>query len=292
MDHDQLQHILESEKARAKPIQVRCCVSSGCRASGGVQRLAEIKALVEARNLSDQIQVVPVGCPGMCSRGPLVEVYPKQLMFSEVAAEHTPAIVEATQGKFPSQTTATKIDLNHPFFSRQRRVVRASAGKIDPERLEAYISVEGYAGLLQALQQSPSSVVDTVIQSGLRGRGGAGYPTGLKWATVAKMPTGQKYVVCNGDEGDPGAFMDRSVMEDAPHQVIEGMAIAGYAVGANQGYIYVRAEYPLAIERLERAIKQANKAGLLGHGFLKPLLTSPSKSESEPALSFVEKRQH
>jgi bidirectional [NiFe] hydrogenase diaphorase subunit len=268
MDHDQWQHIATTERAKAKPIELRCCVSSGCRASGSLNRFDEIKGLVEARNLSDQVDVVPVGCPGLCSFGPLVELYPKKVMFSHVAAEHTPAIVESTQGKPPSQSNTKTIDLDHPFFSQQQRIVRTTAGRINPERLESYIAVDGYAGLMQALQQSPASVVETIVQSGLRGRGGAGYPTGLKWATVAKMPAGQKYIVCNGDEGDPGAFMDRSVMEDAPHQVIEGMAIAGYAVGAHQGYIYVRAEYPLAIERLEKAIKQANKAGLLGNGIL------------------------
>jgi bidirectional [NiFe] hydrogenase diaphorase subunit len=145
-------------------------------------------------------------------------------------------------------------------------LVRATAGTLDPLRIESYIAADGYEGLYQALQTSPAAVVESIVDSGLRGRGGAGYPTGLKWATVAKMPAGQKYVVCNGDEGDPGAFMDRSVMEDSSHQVIEGMAIAGYAVGANRGFIYVRAEYPLAIERLDRAIKQANKTGLLGNG--------------------------
>lgn len=272
MDHDEWLNLRDAEKAAKKPNQIRVCTSSGCRASGSEQLLADIDAIVKARNMADHVEVVGVGCPGLCSRGPLVELHPHQRMFCGVGGDHIPAVVEACQGKGPSHGKATskssteEIDLGHPFFSKQRRLVRANAGAIDPLRIESYIGAEGYDGLYQALQMSPAAVVESIISSGLRGRGGAGYPTGLKWATVAKMPAGQKYVVCNGDEGDPGAFMDRSVMEDSSHQVIEGMAIAGYAVGANRGYIYVRAEYPLAIERLDRAIKQAGKAGLLGSG--------------------------
>lgn len=272
MDHDEWLNVRDTERAARKAKQIRVCTSSGCRASGSDQLLSDIDAIVKARNMADQVEVVGVGCPGLCSRGPLVELHPQQRMFCNVGGDQIPAVVEACQGKDSGQSRSVsrsntqEIELTHPFFSKQRRLVRASAGSIDPLRIESYIGAEGYGGLYEALQMSPAAVVETMIQSGLRGRGGAGYPTGLKWATVAKMPAGQKYVVCNGDEGDPGAFMDRSVMEDSSHQVIEGMAIAGYAVGANRGFIYVRAEYPLAIERLDRAIKQANKAGLLGNG--------------------------
>lgn len=266
MDHDEWLSLRDAERAARKPTQIRVCTSSGCRASGSQQLLTDIDAIVKARNLEDQVEVLGVGCPGLCSRGPLVEVYPHQRMFCEVSGDHIPSIVEASHGKASAKSNTQEIDLNHPFFAKQCRLVRATAGTLDPLRIESYIAADGYEGLYQALQMSPAAVVESIVNSGLRGRGGAGYPTGLKWATVAKMPAGQKYVVCNGDEGDPGAFMDRSVMEDSSHQVIEGMAIAGYAVGANRGFIYVRAEYPLAIERLDRAIKQANKTGLLGNG--------------------------
>src|SRR5262249_26359893 len=156
-------------------------------------------------------------------------------------------------------------DANHPFFRGQMKIVCETSGVIDSERVEEYVATEGYRGLHHALtEMTPAEVVQEITKSGLRGRGGAGYPTGVKWATGAKRPGGPKYVVCNGDEGDPGAFMDRSVMESDPHRVLEGMATAGYAVGATQGFIYVRAEYPLAVARLQKAIAQAKKFGALG----------------------------
>ena len=158
-------------------------------------------------------------------------------------------------------------DPKEPFFTEQMSIVLANSGMVDPERIESYIAADGYQALHDVLREmTPKEVVDAMIKSGLRGRGGAGYPTGLKWATVAKTASQQKYVICNADEGDPGAFMDRSVLESDPHSVLEGMAIAAYAVGANQGFIYVRAEYPLAISRLQTAIKQAKQQGLLGSG--------------------------
>jgi bidirectional [NiFe] hydrogenase diaphorase subunit len=160
---------------------------------------------------------------------------------------------------------ATRVDLQHPFFTRQLPIVLENSGKIDPEHAEEYIAADGYEALDTALlDMSPADVIAAVTRSGLRGRGGAGYPTGLKWATVAKNPGKTKYVICNGDEGDPGAFMDRSVMESDPHRILEGMAIAAYAVGANQGFVYVRAEYPLAVARLNKAIQQGNRLGVLG----------------------------
>jgi bidirectional [NiFe] hydrogenase diaphorase subunit len=199
---------------------------------------------------------------GFCGRGPLVQVEPDNLLYEEVVPADAASIIEAMDGG-----TAKPIqgDPQHPFFARQMRVVREYSGRIDPERIEEYIAVGGYQSLHRAIyEMTPAEVVEQISTSGLRGRGGGGYPTGLKWATVAKMPAGQKYVICNGDEGDPGAFMDRSILESDPHLVLEGMAIAGYAVGANHGYIYVRAEYPLAIARLQKGIQQAKKYGLLG----------------------------
>src|SRR5262249_9856529 len=161
--------------------------------------------------------------------------------------------------------TAARGDPKSPFFALQASVVLANSGRVEPERIETYIAADGYQALYHVLRDlRPAEVIDLVTRSGLRGRGGAGYPTGVKWATVAKNPGDHKYVVCNPHQGDPGAFMSRSVLESDPHSVLEGMAIAGYAVGAGQGYVYVRGEYPLAIERLQKAIKQAGRLGLLG----------------------------
>ncbi len=260
-----LHTIREAERNRCKPFTIRCCTSSGCRASGALEVFAELQKQVQESGLTDRVDVVGVGCPGLCSEGPLVESTHPAAIYPRVKSEQAREIVRISLNE-PCQLE--QLDPGHPFLTGQLKIVRARAGIIDPERLESYIAADGYVGLQQALQQSPETIVETITVSGLRGRGGAGYPTGLKWATVAKMPRGQKYVICNGDEGDPGAFMDRAVMEDAAHQVLEGMAIAAYAVGANQGVIYVRAEYPLAIERLQLAITQATRAGLLGTGIL------------------------
>jgi bidirectional [NiFe] hydrogenase diaphorase subunit len=263
MDHEDWLRVAETERQREKEIAIRCCTSSGCRASGALQVLEQLRNQVTAQKLEDRVEVRGVGCPGLCCAGPVVE-HPNR-SFGHVQPEHAAGIV--AQAVDPqASSAAAEIDRNQPFFTQQLKIVRETAGQIDPERIEAAIAAGGYEGLYLALQRTPEEVVREIIRSGLRGRGGAGYPTGLKWDTVAKMPPGQKYIICNGDEGDPGAFMDRAVMEDAAHQVLEGMAIAAYAVGANQGYVYVRAEYPLAIERLQRAIQQAGKFGLLGRG--------------------------
>jgi bidirectional [NiFe] hydrogenase diaphorase subunit len=182
----------------------------------------------------------------------------------KVNPEDTASLVGTLKG---GQTKVQSGDPKSPFFTEQFSIVLANSGIVDPERIESYIAAEGYQALHNVLREMmPKEVVDTVVKSGLRGRGGAGYPTGLKWATVAKTESAQKYVICNADEGDPGAFMDRSVLESDPHSILEGMAIAAYAVGASEGFIYVRAEYPLAISRLQTAIKQAKQRGLLGSG--------------------------
>lgn len=262
----ELQRLAEEDRLRRKPVRILCCTASGCRASNSLGVLAALEKAITEKNLADQIEAVGVGCPGLCSRGPLVEYGPDQGTFEKVQPEQAASIVERYQGGTPQPRA---LDLKQPFFTRQKKVVRALAGRINPERIEEYLAEGGYEALDRALQMAPTEVVQEVTRSGLRGRGGAGYPTGLKWATVAKMPASStRYVICNGDEGDPGAFMDRSVMEDLPHLLLEGMAIAAHAVGARQGYIYVRAEYPLAVERLRRAINQATKWGLLGGGIL------------------------
>ncbi|MEC4818344.1 MAG: NuoF family protein [Scytonema sp. PMC 1069.18] len=262
MELAELQEIAETQKAQRKSVRVHCCTSTGCRAANSLDVLKNMQNAIVDEGLSDRIEVIGVGCMGFCGRGPLVQVDPQATLYEEVKPEEATSIIHACNG---GTTTAIKGDLQHPFFARQMPIVRKHSGKIDPERIEDYIEVGGYQSLYKALHEmTPAQVVEEISKSGLRGRGGGGYPTGLKWATVAKMPEGQKYVICNGDEGDPGAFMDRSVLESDPHLVLEGMAIAGYAIGANHGFIYVRAEYPLAIHRLQKAIQQAKKYGLLG----------------------------
>lgn len=268
MDLNELQTIAKQEQAQRRPLRIRCCTVGGCCSSGGPSLKAALEEAIAQGQLTEKLEVVGVGCLGLCSRGPLVQIDPTNVLYEQVALDQAPALV-AQLAATEDQSTAVEPSLaqpsQHPFFTQQLRIVLENSGQIDPTRIEDYIAAQGYQALNQALlEMTPDSVVESIHQSGLRGRGGAGYPTGLKWATVAKMPPGQKYVVCNADEGDPGAFMDRSVLESDPHRVLEGMAIAAYAVGANQGYIYVRGEYPLAIEHLQTAIRQARRRGLLG----------------------------
>jgi bidirectional [NiFe] hydrogenase diaphorase subunit len=261
---DDLDAIAEAERSSGKKIVIRCCMAAGCMSSHSEAVKTALEKVIRDSGLSDRIEVRGVGCMRLCCQGPLVGIDPEGVIYEKVTPEDAPALVISTQG---GEANVKRGDPNHPFFTKQLSVVLANSGQIDPERIESYIAVDGYRALHAVLREmTPNDVVESAIKSGLRGRGGAGYSTGLKWATVAKTPGVQKYVVCNADEGDPGAFMDRSVLESDPHSVLEGMAIAAYAVGANQGYIYVRAEYPLAIKRLQIAIKQARQTGLLGSG--------------------------
>jgi len=269
--------VAKTERSRQKRLRVHCCTSTGCRAASSEAVLTSLQDTIKTEGLEDEVEAIGVGCMGFCGRGPLVEIEPSawldpafqgdkplenEQLYEEVKPEQAASIITALKG---GTAVAVKGNPQHPFFARQMKVVREFSGRIDPERIEEYIAVGGYRSLHKAVyEMTPAEVVDEITHSGLRGRGGGGYPTGLKWATVAKMTGDQKYVICNGDEGDPGAFMDRSVLESDPHLVLEGMAIAGYAVGANHGFIYVRAEYPLAIQRLQKAIQQAKKYGLLG----------------------------
>lgn len=262
MDLAELQELAEKERRARKPIRIHCCTSSGCQASNALEIKRRLDDAVATTGMGDRAQVVSVGCMGFCGQGPMVEIDPDGTLYEHVTPDDAPSIIAALDGGVAS---APRGDPQHPFFARQVHIVRQNGGKIDPERIEEYITAGGYQALYQVLHElTPAEVVDMIIRSGLRGRGGAGYPTGLKWGTVAKSVGERKFVVCNGDEGDPGAFMDRSILESDPHRVLEGMAIAAYAVGANQGYAYVRGEYPLAIRRLEIAIRQAKKLGLLG----------------------------
>ena len=262
MDISELYSLAERERNRRKPYRIRCCMAAGCQSSGAGAVKQTLEAAIAQGDLDGKVEVCSVGCLRFCGHGPMVATDPDGAFYQQVTVKTAPSIPIALQG---GMTSAQPCDLNQPFFTGQLPIVLKNSGQIDPERIEDYIAAGGYESLYHVLYElTPEEVVAEITQSGLRGRGGGGYPTGLKWATVAKMPGEQKYVICNADEGDPGAFMDRSVLESDPHRVLEGMAIAGYAVGAKHGFIYVRAEYPLAIQRLQKAIKQAKRYGLLG----------------------------
>jgi bidirectional [NiFe] hydrogenase diaphorase subunit len=266
MERTDLGDLARRERESRKGVRLHCCTASGCVASGSADVKKSLEQAVLNRGLQNRVHVVGVGCLGLCGRGPLVELNAPGTLFERVTPANAASVVGAAVGETPQVAT---IASNHPFFTGQQKIVCATSGQIDSERVEEYVVGGGYRALQLALtEMTPAEVIQVLSESGLRGRGGAGYPTGLKWATVARMPARQKFVVCNGDEGDPGAFMDRSVMESDPHRILEGLAIAGYAVGASQAYIYVRAEYPLAVARLQKAIAQARKLGVLGSAVL------------------------
>ena len=255
----------EQDAAKQYHHCVRVCLAAGCLSSQSDKVKAALTDAVKQQGLEKTCQVKGTGCMGLCAQGPLVSVEPGGVLYQGVGPHHASEILQHLDQP-PVTSLVCRTDI--PFFQRQMKIVLENSGVIDPERIEDYLAVQGYAALLTCLTEMRSAeVIDQVVKSGLRGRGGAGYPTGLKWSTVAKSGGGpKKYAVCNADEGDPGAFMDRSVLESDPHRVLEGMAIAAYAVGADEGFIYVRAEYPLAIKRLRTAIRQAEAQGLLGNG--------------------------
>ena len=277
MDIDDLNEIAQKERAARKRFTLRCCMAAGCISSNSKGVKEALEKAVKDAGLEDQVEVRGVGCMKLCCQGPLVQIDAQGEgatieisadgqgpLYQKVTPEDAASLVATLKG---GKTTVQRGDPAHPFFTKQLSIVLANSGYVDPERIESYIAADGYQALHDVLREmTPKEVIETVVNSGLRGRGGAGYPTGLKWGTVAKNASPQKYVICNADEGDPGAFMDRSVLESDPHSVLEGMAIAAYAVGASQGFIYVRAEYPLAISRLQTAIRQAKQYGLLGSG--------------------------
>jgi len=263
MSPDELEQIAEEERARQAQFKhtVRVCVAAGCVSCQSEGVKAALDKEVAARGKQGECQVKGVGCMGLCAEGPLV-ITADHTMYQHVSDADAAAILDSLEGPIVDRL-ACPTDV--PFFQKQKKIVLENCGNVDPERIEDYIAAGGYTALMKVLgEMTPTQVVTEVTRSGLRGRGGAGYPTGLKWSTVAKATGEKKYVICNADEGDPGAFMDRSVLESDPHRVLEGMLIAAYAVGASEGFIYVRAEYPLAIKRLKIAIKQAERQGLLG----------------------------
>ncbi|MBQ6714024.1 MAG: NAD(P)H-dependent oxidoreductase subunit E, partial [Clostridia bacterium] len=257
---------------------VLICGGTGCTSSGSQSIQEAFAANIEANGLTEEVKLVQTGCFGLCALGPVVIVYPDGTFYSRVTPEDVKEIVEEhlLKGRIVerlvySDTGAeTKSDEVVPlsetaFYKSQNRVVLRNCGVINPEEIDEYIAMDGYAALGKALtEMTPEEVIKTISDSGLRGRGGGGFPTGFKWSLCAPNKADQKYVVCNADEGDPGAFMDRSILEGDPHCIIEAMAIAGYAIGATKGYVYVRAEYPIAVERLQKAIDAAYEYGLLG----------------------------
>jgi NADP-reducing hydrogenase subunit HndC len=265
--------------ARARHV-ISLCGGAGClkRGSPAVEQ-AFVEALAE-RGLSDQVAVMRSGCHGLCEAGPIAHVYPDGVVYREVTpdlarrivAEHLAGRKPVAEAVWTGSRVANRFvplfgDVH--FFAKQLRLTLRNCGVIDPESIYEYLAVRGYEALARALDgMSPAEVVEAVLRSGLRGRGGAGFPTGLKWKIAAEQPGEEKYVICNADEGDPGAFMDRSTIEGDPHTVLEGLALAGYAVGARKGFVYIRAEYPLAVRRLEKAIEIATAAGFLGKGIM------------------------
>jgi bidirectional [NiFe] hydrogenase diaphorase subunit len=264
MTLNDLQETKAKELATQKKIVLRCCLAAGCVSSDAKGVKEQLEKAVADAGLQDEVEVRGVGCMKLCCEGPLVQADPAGPLYVKVTPENAPAIIAALRG---GKAALAQADPRSPFFTKQEPIVLANCGQIDPERIESYIAADGYLALHEAIvEMEPKDVLDAIVRSGLRGRGGAGFPTGLKWGTVAKSPGARKFIICNADEGDPGAFMDRSVLESDPHAILEGMIIAGYAVGADQGYIYCRAEYPLAISRLQNAIRQAKRVGLLGAG--------------------------
>ena len=259
--------------------QVLICGGTGCTSSGSAVLIDEFENRIQENGLSDEVKIVRTGCFGLCALGPVVIVYPDGTFYSRVGKEDVAEIVSEhlLKGRVVERLVYSDVDekvkeevahvslSDTTFYKSQKRVALRNCGVINPESIDEYIAMDGYAALGKALtEMTPEEVIQTVIDSGLRGRGGGGFPTGKKWSFTAANKADQKYVVCNADEGDPGAFMDRSVLEGDPHAIIEAMAICGYATGATEGYIYVRAEYPIAVARLKIAIEQAREYGLLG----------------------------
>ncbi len=275
MNRVELQAMAETERDRQKAFQCRflCCVGTPCLSAGGGAVQEALKQAIAVQGLDATVEVVGAGCMGPCSRGPLVRVLPaggEEAICEHMTPEKVGALVEAFAGpgcsSFPEES---RIASDSPFFGKQVKIVLSGSGRVDPDRLENCVAEGGYTALAHALREmTPEEVCQEVVRSGLRGRGGAGYPTGVKWNLMRKAPGERKIVVANGDEGDPGAYMDRTLMESDPHRVLEGMALAAYAVGAVQGYVYVRGEYPLAAQRIQRAIQASERQGLLGNRIL------------------------
>ena len=260
-------------------MHILVCGGTGCRASSSKNIISRMEDYLKEKNLEDEVQVIATGCFGFCEKGPIVKIMPDNTFYTQVKPEDAEEIinehiikgrkVERLLYKDPEKKAAVSDFKHMGFYKKQLRIALRNCGFIDPENIEEYIGRDGYAALAKCLSEmTPEEVINEIKLSGLRGRGGGGFPTGLKWEFARKYQSDCKYVVCNADEGDPGAFMDRSIMEGDPHSVIEAMAICGYSIGADKGLVYIRAEYPLAIERLRIAIRQAEEFGLLGKNIM------------------------
>ena len=260
-------------------IDILVCGVAGCASSGSLKVADAIEEQIRANDLGEQVKVIKTGCFGMCAEGPIMMICPEHIMYTKVTEDDVKEIFSEhiMNGRVVKRLMASENEHEEiqdrlpkiPFYARQKRIALQNCGIIDPENIEEYIALDGYQALAKVLNEmEPDDVIEEVKKSGLRGRGGGGFPTGRKWASSAVVQDHEKYVICNADEGDPGAFMDRSILEGDPHSVIEAMIINGYAVGSHQGYIYVRAEYPVAVQRLNTAIRQAHEYGLLGKNIL------------------------
>lgn len=275
------QRILSDMKVQPEGLkkQILVCTGTGCSSSGSHGLINLLVEELNRQGLDDKITVKPTGCHGFCEQGPILVIDPEQTFYTQVKPEDIPEIiakdilggerVERLLYVNPLTTQPVATFEKTPFYAKQKRIVLKNCGVINPEKIDEYIAFGGYQGFTRALKEfTPEQVIEEMKKSGLRGRGGAGFPTGLKWQFCRQSPGDVKYVICNADEGDPGAFMDRSVLEGDPHSVIEGMLIGAYAIGATEGYVYCRAEYPVALARVEIAIKEAEKVGLLGDNIL------------------------
>jgi len=272
-----LRSSINKKRDPAKPC-ITVCNGTGCQAYGSKSIVAAFQDEVKKQNLGARVDVKAIGCPGFCERGTLVVIKPKDIFYQRVRVKDVPEILSETIGKgnainrllFTDRATNEKVtkEGDVPFYKRQMRLIIGNNGLIDPTSIDDYLAIGGYIALAKALKMTPEKIIDEVKKSGLRGRGGAGFPTGSKWESTRKAHGDVKYVICNADEGDPGAFMDRSLVEGNPHSVLEGMIIGAYAIGSHEGYIYVRNEYPMAVRHMRLAIEQAEACGLLGDNIL------------------------
>ncbi len=258
---------------------LRTCISTGCKAQKSSKLIKTLKSEIDKQGLQDSIEIRTTGCHGFCEMGPIMVIEPENIFYCKVKPDDASdiissvasdgAVIERLLWKDPASKERIPYERELPLYRKQKKNVTYRSGKIDPMDIESYIAEKGYAALGKTLSEmTPADVIQHIIDSGLRGRGGGGFPAGLKWKICSEAPGDMKYIIANGDEGDPGAFMDRSLMEGDPHSIIEGMIIAAYAIGANEGFIYVREEYPIAIEHLSRALEQAEEYGLLGNNIL------------------------
>ncbi len=257
---------------------ITVCNGTGCQAYGSKNIAAAFQEEVKRQNLAAKVDVKTIGCPGFCERGTLVVIKPKDIFYQRVRVKDVPEILSETIGKgnvinrllYTDRTTNVKVTQEGevPFYKRQMRLIIGNNGLIDPTSIDDYLAIGGYTALAKALKMTPEQIIDEVKKSGLRGRGGAGFPTGSKWETTRKAIGETKYIICNADEGDPGAFMDRSLVEGNPHSILEGMIVGAYAIGSHEGYIYIRNEYPMAVRHMRIAIEQAESCGLLGENIL------------------------